>query len=217
MPLERIYPSQGLDPLTLSLIEPFCISYHGIERSKTKAGDKVLVVGGGSIGILAAVAAKAKGGVVFVADVSPAKLELAKKFGVDGIVNASEQAAYQHAVDEFTDGDGFDVTVEAVGLPATFQSCIDTTAFGGNVVVIGVSGQSADFAFTVIQKKELNIFGSRNSRKSDFEQVIEMVKSSGINLSTLVTDTYSWQNAEQAFFDFDKHAGGKLKVMLDFT
>ena len=52
---------------------------------------------------------------------------------------------------------GFDVCIEAVGLPQTFQNCIDCAAFGGKVVLIGVGKKNLDFNFTLLQKKELNI------------------------------------------------------------
>ena len=77
MPVERIYDGKGLDPKVLTLIEPFCISYHGVQRANVKAGEKVLVVGAGTIGVLAAVAAKAKGAEVTICDVAPDKLEYA--------------------------------------------------------------------------------------------------------------------------------------------
>lgn len=70
MPEERVYDGKGLDPMLLAAIEPFCISYHGVSRAEVKQGDKVLVIGAGTIGVLAAVAAKAKGAVVYISDVS---------------------------------------------------------------------------------------------------------------------------------------------------
>ena len=57
MPISRLISGKGLPPKTLALIEPFCIGYHGIQRAGVKAGDKVLVVGAGTIGVLAAIAA----------------------------------------------------------------------------------------------------------------------------------------------------------------
>mgnify|MGYP000237731315 CR=1 FL=1 len=71
MPLERIYDGKGLAPDVLAAIEPFCISYHGtVTRGKVKAGDKVLVIGAGTIGALAAVAAKSQGAEVYISDVA---------------------------------------------------------------------------------------------------------------------------------------------------
>lgn len=217
MPIERIYPAKGLDPLTLSLAEPFCIAYHGVQRAKVTKGDKVLIVGGGTIGILAAVAAKEQGAMVYVADLSQHKLDLAKEFGVDGVVLAHTPEAYEQAVKEFTNGDGFDVTIEAVGLPQTFEACINASAFGGRVVLIGVSGQTLDFLFTIIQKKELGIFGSRNATKADFEAVISLIQNSKVDLKKLISSVYPWEKAAEAFADFDKHAAQMVKVVLDFT
>ena len=68
MPIERIYDGKGLPPKVLAAIEPFCISYHGVQRAGINKGDKVLVVGSGTIGVLAAVAAKALGGEVYISD-----------------------------------------------------------------------------------------------------------------------------------------------------
>ena len=216
MPVERIYPGQGLCPKTLALIEPLCIGYHGIERGQVKAGDRVLVVGGGGIGILAALAAKSRGAGVYLADVSPAKLKLASSLGIDGTFLSDAMDSYTDAVEKFTGGDGFDVAIEAVGLPETFQGCIDVAAFGGSVVVIGVSKKRLEFDFTLIQKKELRVFGSRNATRADFENVIELVKSGRIDPAKIITDVYNWQEAGKAFAEFDKSAGHKLKVMLEF-
>lgn len=192
MPLERIYDGKGLEPMVLAIIEPLCISYHGVKRAGVKGGDKVLIVGAGTIGILAAVASKQKGAEVYIADVSRVKLDYAREFGVDGVVLADGPEAYERAVKEITGGNGFDVTIEAVGLPSTFQNCIDAAAFGGRMVLIGVGKENLDFNFTMIQKKELNVFGSRNALKPDFLELIDLVKEGKIPLKKIITDVYKF-------------------------
>lgn len=218
MPLERIYDGRGLPPKTLALIEPFCISYHGVARADIQAGNKVLVLGAGTIGVLAAVAAKAKGAQVYIADVAEKKLQYAyESFGLAGALLNDSEESFMKQVNEITGGDGFDVTIEAVGLPSTFQNCIDAAAFGGNVVLIGVGKKNLDFNFTLIQKKELNIYGSRNALKKDFIELIDLVKSGGIDLEKIVTNVYKFQDAPTAFAEFDARAGEMLKVVIDFT
>ncbi|MBP3312737.1 MAG: zinc-binding alcohol dehydrogenase family protein [Butyricicoccus sp.] len=219
MPVERIYDGKGLDPKTLALIEPFCISYHGVSRADVKPGDKVLVVGAGTIGVLAAVAAKAKGGEVTICDVAPEKLDYAyQTFGLDHKLLNDSPEALENGVKEFTNGNGFDVTIEAVGMPNTFQNCIDAACFGGRVVLIGVSKRNIDdFFFTIIQKKELNIYGSRNAMKKDFLELIDLVKAGGVPLDKIVTNTYKFADAPKAFADFAAGAGKMLKVVIDFT
>lgn len=219
MPIERIYDGKGLDPKVLALIEPFCISYHGVSRANVQPGERVLVVGAGTIGVLAAVAAKAKGAEVTICDVAPDKLDYAfKTFDLDHKLLNESPEAFEKGVAELTNGDGFDVTIEAVGLPNTFQNCIDAACFGARVVLIGVSKRNIeDFFFTIIQKKELNIYGSRNAMKKDFLELIDLVKGGGVALEKIVTNTYKWTDAPKAFEEFAANAGKMLKVVIDFT
>jgi 2-desacetyl-2-hydroxyethyl bacteriochlorophyllide A dehydrogenase len=217
MPVSRIYDGRGLSAKTLAAIEPFCISYHGISQGDIKPGQKALIVGAGTIGILAAVAAKSKGAEVYVADVAKGKLDYALAFGADGVILNDCEGALEKAVQKITGKDGFDVTVEAVGLPSTFQNCLDAAAYGGNVVLIGVGKQNLDFNFTLLQKKELHVSGSRNALERDFTELIELVKTGKVDLEKIVSNTYHWGDAACAFADFDKNSGSMLKVLLDFT
>jgi len=216
MPIERIYDGKGLPAKTLALIEPFCISYHGVKRANIKNGDNVLVIGAGTIGVLAMFAAKLFGGKVYVSDVAQRKLDYALSLGADGVILNDSPENFEAKVNEITNGNGFDVTIEAVGLPSTFQNCIDAAAFGGRVVLIGIGKKNLDFNYTLIQKKELNVFGSRNALKEDFEQLIDIVGRGEVDLEKIVTNTYSAYDAAKAFEDFDKNGGNMLKVLLEF-
>lgn len=224
MPLERIYDGKGLSPKVLAAIEPFCISYHGVQRAGIRKGDKVLVVGAGTIGVLAANAAKALGGEVYLCDVAEEKLRYAMDtFGFAGTIISRDLEKATAEITGTTDvggtrvAGGFDVCIEAVGLPSTFQNCIDAAAFGGKVVLIGVGKQNLDFNFTLLQKKELNVFGSRNALKKDFLELIDLVKSGKVDLEKIVTNTYSFTEAPEAFRQFSENGSRMLKVMLDFT
>jgi len=217
MPVERIYDGKGLSPKILTLIEPFCISYHGVRQADIQPNDRVLVIGAGTIGVLAAVAAKAKGAVVYIADVALEKLQYAiDNFIIDGTILNTGDAGFINKAMEITGGDGFDVTIEAVGLPSTFQNCIDAVAFAGKVVVIGVGKENLDFNFTMIQKKELKIFGSRNAYKADFLELIDLVNDGKVNLEKIVTNTYKMEDASIAFKEFHENAGSMLKVLIEF-
>ena len=227
MPVERIYDGKGVDAKLLAAIEPFCIGYHGVQRAGVKKGDKVLVVGAGTIGVLAACAAKALGGEVYLCDVAEKKLQYAiDTFGFDGMILNNSEDALEKATGEITgsidirgtkNNYGFDVCIEAVGLPSTFQNCIDAAAFGGKIVLIGVGKKNLDFNFTLLQKKELNVFGSRNAMKKDFIELIDLVKDGKVDLEKVITNTYKFDDAAKAFNDFATNGGEMLKVVLDFS
>ena len=217
MPIERIYDGKGLSAKTLALIEPFCISYHGISRANIQPNDKVLVIGAGTIGVLAAVATKAKGAKVYISDVAENKMNYAiETFGLDGGILNDSPENFIKRVEEITNGNYFDVTIEAVGLPSTFQACIDAAAFGARMVQIGVGKRTHEFDFTLLQKKELNVYGSRNALKKDFLELIDLVKSGKVDLEKIVTNTYNLDEADKAFQDFSKNAASMLKVVIKF-
>jgi 2-desacetyl-2-hydroxyethyl bacteriochlorophyllide A dehydrogenase len=217
MPIERIYDGKGLSAKTLALIEPFCISYHGISRANIQPNDKVLVIGAGTIGVLAAVAAKAKGAKVYISDVAENKMNYAiETFGLDGGILNDSPENFIKRVEEITNGNYFDVTIEAVGLPSTFQACIDAAAFGARMVQIGVGKRTHEFDFTLLQKKELNVYGSRNALKKDFLELIDLVKSEKVDLEKIVTNIYNLDEADKAFQDFSKNAASMLKVVIKF-
>lgn len=217
MPLERIYDGKGLDPKELAAIEPFCISYHGVKRANIKKGDNVLIIGAGTIGVLSAITAKNKGANVYIADISNEKIEKAKEFGIDGVILNSSNIDFLNKVNEITNNNGFDIVIEAVGKPSTFQDCIDSVCYGGQIVLIGVGKENLDFFFTIIQKKELTIYGSRNALKEDFIELIDLVKTGNIPLNKIITNMYKFDNVSQAFSDFSEKQNEMLKVMIDFN
>lgn len=217
MDIDRIYDGKGLNPKVLSVIEPFCISYHGVSRANVTKGDKVLVVGAGTIGVLAALAAKSKGAQVWVSDVVEGKLKIAETFNIDGTILNKNNDSFLEQVNNITNSNGFDVTIEAVGLPSTFINCIDATCFGGRMVLVGVGKKNADFNFTLLQKKELNVYGSRNALEKDFLELIDLVKKGEIPLDKIITNVYKFKDSKKAFEDFDNNPGDMLKVIIDFT
>lgn len=215
--IDRIYDGQGIPAEKLVLVEPFCISYHGVKKADIKPGQKVLILGAGTIGVFAALSAKHFGAEVYLSDVAVDKLQYAKEnFEIDGVILNDSKESFDEEVKKITNGDLFDVTIEAVGLPSTFQNCIDAVCFGGKVIIIGISKQSLDFDFNIIQKKELSIHGSRNATKQDFMEVIDIVKSDRFDISKVITNVYDFKDAARAFEEFNKNASSMLKVVFKF-
>ncbi len=229
MPVERIYSGKGISAKALAVVEPYCIGHHGVSRAQVRAGQKVLVVGGGTIGLMAAIAAKTHGAQVYLCDVPQAEKKLRRSqstFGFDGILFNEGPVAMREATQRLTgvarfaageQPNGFDVCIEAVGLPETFQTCIDCAAFGDTIAVIGVGKQNLDFNFTAIQKKELKVFGSRNAMRQDFLDAIEAVRRGELDLEKIITNVYAFEEAAQAFSDFNAMRGEMIKVLIDFT
>lgn len=215
MPVERIYDGKGLSAKELALVEPFTISYHALHRACISAGDRVLVVGAGPIGLFALIAAKAQGAEVYVADILDGRLEKALHFGADGVINSKKEDIKEAAM-RITNGDGFDVCVEACGQSVTFLACIDCAAFAGNIILIGNGKKETTFLHSILLKKELNVFGSRNSFPVDFEAVIDLISKGEVNVLDMVSDIYPVSRADEAFKALVDNDGSLCKVLISF-
>lgn len=215
MPVERLIDGKGLSAKELALIEPFSISCHALSRAEIKEGDNLLIMGAGPIGLFAMIKAKAMGARVMIADMLESRLNLAKEYGADMIVNVKEKDLHENAL-EFTNGNGFDVCVEACGAPETFLSCIDEASHGANIILIGNGKRNTDFLHSIILKKELNIFGSRNAFTKDFEELIDLVASGKVDVMKMVSGIYKKEDAQEAFKSLKNNDGSLCKLLIEF-
>lgn len=215
MPVERLIDGKGLSAQELALIEPFSISCHALSRAEVKEGDNLLIMGAGPIGLFAMIKAKAMGARVMIADMLESRLNLAREYGADMIVNVKEKDLHESAL-EFTSGNGFDVCVEACGAPETFLSCIDEASHGANIILIGNGKRNTDFLHSIILKKELNIFGSRNAFTKDFEELIDLVASGKVDVMKMVSGIYKKEDAQEAFESLKNNDGSLCKLLIEF-
>ena len=214
MPIERIRNGKNLSASTLSLIEPFSISYHASKRGKLEPGHKVLVVGAGAIGIFAMISAKLHGAEVYITDLLDKRLALAEKLGADGIINSKTDNLAER-VNDITDGHGMDVCIEACGLPETVLTCIEHVCFGGQIILIGNGKRETTFNHSILLKKELDVFGSRNSLK-DFDPLIEIVSQGKVEIDPIVTDVFPVDQVIKAFDRLKNNDGSMAKVLVKF-
>ena len=216
MPIERIYPGQGLSAQELALIEPFSISQHAVSRATIKKTDNVLVIGAGPIGLFALLAARHLCNKIVVADILDNRLALATEYGADAVVNTKTQSLEEFTKD-FTDGHGFDVCIEACGAPETFLGCIDNAAFAGNIILIGNGKRETSFNHSILLKKELNVFGSRNALKDDFINNIELVASGKADVMKMVSGVYEMEEAGKAFEALAHNNGTLAKLLIKIS
>lgn len=213
MPVSRIYSGKGLSAKQLALVEPLTISWHAVKHAHIEPGKKVLVVGAGPIGLFALIAAKEKGAEVYVSDILDGRLQKALDFGAKGVINSSKVNVVDKAM-ELTNGDGFDVCIEACGSSVTFLNCIDCACFVGEIVLIGNGKKETTFLHSILLKKELTVYGSRNSLPVDFKQVIDFIASGKVDVMKMVSDVYPMERADEAFKALANNQGDLCKVLV---
>lgn len=147
------------------------------------------------------------------ADVLNNRLDLAISYGADGVVNTATEDIAKFT-EEFTDGRGFDVCIEACGRPETFLMCIDEAAYAANIILIGNGKRETTFLHSIILKKELNIFGSRNAMKQDFLDNIELAASGKVDVMKMVSGVYEMDKAADAFDALAHNRGDLAKLLI---
>ncbi len=213
MPVERLIHGKGLSAKELALIEPFSISCHALSRVRIKTGDTLLIMGAGPIGLFALIKAKTAGARVLIADLLENRLALAASYGADMTVNVAADDLHTACAD-FTNGNGFDVCVEACGAPETFLNCISEAAHGADIVLIGNGKRETKFIHSILLKKELNVFGSRNAFTKDFEELIDLVASGRVNVLNMVSGVFAMDNAAEAFEKLKNNDGSLAKLLI---
>ena len=198
-----------------AMMEPFAVALQAIKRAGTISGKRVLVVGGGPIGLLVAMTARAFGAApVALSDIVAARREMAQKLGADiGLDPSAKNLADQ--VRNIT-GDGFDFIFEASGARPALRQAFDLVRPGGTIVQIGTIGtEDVPLPANLLMNREINFIGSM--RYGDvFDEAIRLVATKRIDLQPLITGVLPLADAGEAM----RQAGDKaqaLKVQIKIT
>ena len=189
----------------------------GVLNGRVGPGDVVAVVGSGPIGLSAISGARLFSPSLVVAiDMAPARLDAAKQFGADVVINNAEQDPIA-AVRELTGGLGADVAIEAVGVPATFELAVDLVRPAGRVANIGVHGKPATLHLQRVWDRDLTITTGLVDTYST-PTLIRLLASHHIDPQHFVTHHFGFDDFMQAYDVFSR-AGetGALKVVLNRT
>ena len=146
------------------------------ERAKISPHDDVLLIGAaGGVGVHGIQVAKAFGARVIAADISDEKLEFAKKWGADEVINVRAVNDIAEAAKKLTDGKGVDAAVDYVGSSETFTAAIEALATAGRAVLIGAKPSSVQIDPLNLLIHETTITGSRHSTRTELMETMEVM------------------------------------------
>ena len=143
------------------LVEPYACSVHAVNRAKIEFDDVVVLAGAGTLGLGMIGAAKLKNPkTLVVLDTKPERLEMAKRFGADVVLNPMTDDV-NRVVKDMTGGYGCDVYIEATGHPSSVVQGLEMIRKLGRFVEFSVFGQDVTVDWSIIgDRKELDIYGS---------------------------------------------------------
>jgi alcohol dehydrogenase len=208
-------PDQVGDDQMILLADILPTAYEvGVLNGKLRPADVVAIVGAGPIGLAAVLAAKLLSpSHIVVIDRVDARLDIARKIGADITINNADQDPAE-VIESLTDGVGADVTMEAVGIPATFDLAVSLARPGGHIANIGVHGEPVTLHLEDLWIKNLTLTTGLVDTRST-PTLIKLVASRQIDTSSLVTHRFALSDIEQAYGVFsDAASSGALKVLL---
>ncbi|MEM7318919.1 MAG: zinc-binding alcohol dehydrogenase family protein [Pseudomonadota bacterium] len=211
---DRLILNETLPPHHKALVEPLSVGFHAVARGTVGAGDTVLILGGGMIGVGAMLGAKARGAKTIISEVSAQKIATLRALGVDTAINPKTEDL-AGGVNRVTGGDGPDVIIEAVGLPETYRAAVDLAPFAGRVVYVGYATSEVSYDTKFFNLKELDIFGSRNATRTDFEAVITFLEDHPTLADQLISKVIPWENADRSLDYWMQHRDETFKVIVD--
>ncbi|MBW2280186.1 MAG: Zn-dependent alcohol dehydrogenase [Deltaproteobacteria bacterium] len=191
-----------------------------INTAKVEPGSNVAVFGCGGVGLSIIQGARIAGADRIIAvDLAANKLEMATRFGATDTVDASDGDPVAKIM-EITGGVGADYAFEAIGVPAVVQQAYTATRRGGSTVVVGVGKVVEQISFNALMMSLEGktvygcMYGSVNP-KVDFPKLLGLSASGKLDLDGMVTNTYTIDEAPQAFEDLEKGINARGVIVFD--
>lgn len=213
---DRLILNDTLSMPHKALVEPLSVGFHAVARGRVVAHETVVVFGGGMIGVGAMLGAVARGARVIAVEISDVKRETLLALGVETVLNPAS-VDLDTEINALTNGHGPDVVIEAVGLPETFRAAVDLVGFSGRVVYVGYAKSEVSYNTSLFNLKELDIMGSRNATRFDFEAVIAFLETNSVIADSIISRVFPWSDANQAFTYWEENRNSTFKVMIDLA
>lgn len=215
VPSASLVHGEGLGYDALALVEPLAIGAHGVRRAAVKAGEFVLVVGAGPIGLGAMEMARIVGGRVVALDVHKGRLQFCKErlLAEYTLVATDGDVAAQLAA--ITNGDMPTVVIDATGSLQAIYRGFGYLAHGGRYVLIGLQKGDVSFSHPEFHKREATLMSSRNATRADFEQVIDVLKRELVDATTYITHRVTFGEVKDQFDSWLDPGTGVIKAMVE--
>lgn len=193
-----------------AMIEPISVACHDVRRGEVKTGEKVVVLGGGPIGMLIALVAKAHGANVLLSEVNPFRLELAQQLGIDAVDPRTVDLV--SLVSEKTGGAGADVVFEVTGAAAAAELMTKLPRVRGRIVMVAIHSQPTPVDLFRFFWRELSLSGARVYEACDFDDAIKLAASGALPLEKLITKVVPLEGLAGAFREME--SGGEVMKIL---
>ncbi|SEQ55064.1 2-desacetyl-2-hydroxyethyl bacteriochlorophyllide A dehydrogenase [Devosia sp. YR412] len=210
LPEANLYKADGLSLRDAAMVEFLAIGAHAVRRTELKPGWRVLVVGGGPIGLGVAFFAGIAGADVTILDAAADKLEAARGFGF-GAVSLDERdgTGFRQSM-----GTGFDAVFDATGSIPAMNQAVTYCRNGGALTLVGVVKGTLSWEDPEIHRRELTIRASRNATREDFDHVMASIRNGLVPTDQLATHATSFEDVPVNLPKWAHERNGLIKAII---
>jgi L-iditol 2-dehydrogenase len=187
---------------TAALLEPLATVFTGAEACNIRPSNKVMIVGAGPIGIMHTMMAKVFGAsVVIISEIAKERAKQAIDHGADHILNPTD-GDFREKLMEMTGGNGPDNIIIAAPSPQAQAESLELVSVNGNINFFGTiptEKQPVSLDTNLIHYKRINVVGNTGTSVKNYFRTAELLKSGTLDISGLISRTFSLENAEEAF------------------
>ncbi len=198
-----------------AMVEPTAVALHGIHLADVKVGSKVLIIGGGIIGLMSAMFAKKEGAsFVAVSETNKKRGEKAISLGVaDKYYDATREGMINEVLAD-TNG-GFDIVIECCGNSSAVTSSLITVRPGGTVILVGVATGPISIPTVVAVMNELTVKGAIAYTKEEFKTCLDLIANKQIEVMKFVDDIVSYTEVQKAYERLTSGTDEAVKILVD--
>ena len=194
-----------------ALVEPTAVAVHDVRRSGLVSGEKVVVIGGGPIGVLIATTARHFGAEVIVAELDQTRRNAVAELGFAVLDPIADDQVTRVA--EWTNGAGADVVFEVSGSATAVLGATELVKVRGRLVVVAIHPVPRPIDLRQLFWRELTIIGTRVYERKDFETAVELLTNGVIPAELLITRIEPLSATAEAFRALS--SGAAMKILID--
>jgi 2-desacetyl-2-hydroxyethyl bacteriochlorophyllide A dehydrogenase len=195
-----------------AMAEPIACCLHGMDLTGVKTGDTVMIIGGGTIGLIMLQLAKLSGAsTLMVVEPVESKRQMALKLGADIVIDPMSQDV--EAVCEANGIKSIDAVIECVGKKATMENAVKYASKGGTVMMFGLTDPACEIPLMPFDvfKREITIKASFINPYTQ-KRAVSLLESGKVNVKDLITDVVSLSDINKVFEDNSYRSRGKIII-----
>jgi threonine dehydrogenase-like Zn-dependent dehydrogenase len=217
VPVSQVFGVGDLDPEPAAFVEPMSIAVHALDRAGIRAGQWVVILGAGLIGLATVIAATAAGAKVMATDPVAMRRDLAVALGAGNVawnVAWGSDDELLGAVRAWTRQEGAPRVIDTTGDPAALAQATDMVCSAGRVVVVGMSAAAAPLRSGVFPEKEIHVVGSSCASAADFRTAIWLVRARREAIAALFSHRFPLTRAREAIECVANSPADAVKVLI---